>query len=200
MESPITDEKPTQIGARFGPEGYVNNTKPKLSEERKPRAVLALEAFNTALDELNYKGNTLPAIVFSNDLSVHDVPKVAGMVREYGEKNMPTIFIDLSDKVADKGYGYISLLMFKRQGMSNEQIARMTLVGAIFEEAKHYVDLLENKIPEGTGPAGTLPGYEGKYYKQPHEAEARVFSEEMLQKHKELYKTGPNIYFENGYK
>lgn len=193
MEPVAPNENIKPHGARFGPEGFVANTH-GLSGQQRSRAILALTALNIAFDELGYASGTLPAIVFSSDLIVNGKPRVAGIAPHYGEKDETTLFIDLSKSIANKGYSEELLQKFREQGMTCGQIAKMALVGAMFEEAKHYVDLLEGKIPEGIGPTGIHPAHKGAYYEQEHEKRALEFAETMIESHKDLYSKEDLLY------
>src|SRR4051812_28216049 len=122
-------------------------------------------------------------------------PLVAGFIPEYGEKQEPTIFIDMSEKVASKDYDGVWIQRFKSRGMTDEQIAKMTLVETMFEEAQHCVDFLEGKLSKDLGPTGIHPDHKGTYYEQEHEMRAEKFRREMIEKHKELYESGEEIYF-----
>ena len=142
--------------------------------------MLGLEAINLALDELSYDGQTLPGVVFADDLSVNGTPRVGGFAPDWeGNNDQPTLFMDTGGHPGEKAFGDELLVHLRQNGWDEDSLNKLALVDTFFEEAYHWVDFIKGTFPTGMGGQGRFQGYEN-YYDQPHERAARDFAERMV--------------------
>ena len=188
------EEVPVKLGKRYDVSEFVEDMSLPIDAKQKLKLILALEAANVALNELAYKGDKLPEIAYSTNLTINGTPRSGGFSPLWEQTGQPTLFIDLSSHPAEKAFDGETLAILRQKGWDEEFLNKYSVVSTMLEETYHFVDHTKGLLPTGRDKQGRLPGYEN-YYDQPHEHRARAFSIAAASKYfLSLIADKPNLY------
>lgn len=136
-------------GMRYQPREY---SEAQLNYEKNRRLIerarLALVVINKTLDELGYKGTSLPIIEFSKEIIIGTKLR-PGYYTPNSDKyyGRPLIGIDISDDIAQIRFAPEFVERLNGRGFTHDQISKLALIHTCREEIFHFVDDTKGILP-----------------------------------------------------